>query len=111
MKTDQQTLRLQIEKGGKFGDFVRSELIGASLVDPTYQSKRSRTSALMVDSSFSSLETALGFVKDSNDIRTEDILGRTPLYHASSRGNIEIMRALLDRKITANDESLHVAAK
>lgn len=57
------------------------------------------------------LTMLLNFVKEKTAVWTGDVHGRTPLYHAASRGNLEVMKKLLDWGVPANDESLHIAAK
>ena len=65
----------------------------------------------MINMNLTSLTMLLSFVKDRTAVWTEDVLGRTPLYHATSRGNMEVMKKLLDWGVPANDESLHIAVK
>ena len=64
----------------------------------------------MINTKKSYLELMLDFVKDESHLIHRDKIGRTPLYYATCRGNLDNMKALLDRKIPAN-ESLHVVAR
>ena len=114
-RVNQRTIKLLLEQGGKCAKFssVGSDLnlTGKCIADPTARTMRSGTNALMINMNLTSLTILLDFVKDKTAVRTGDVLGRTPLYHATSRGNIKVMKKLLDWGVPPNDESLHIAAK
>ena len=114
-RANQRTMNLLLRHGGECNEISRAGsnlwLTRYYVADPTSRTRCSGTNALMINMNLTSLTMLLSFVKDKTAVWTGDVLGRTPLYHATSRGNMEVMKKLLDWGVPANDESLHIAAK